>query len=133
MCARRLYPAFSGGQVLDLLAREASLMRDRQTLAREVEFLRRHLSSTDMCRMERNVATEMTAVSEILTDVRSEHEKQIKEEVNEEVKVMQDFAHMSSSPRLASSTLRVKETGVMGGTSDAGSVYSEDFEQSQSD
>jgi hypothetical protein len=63
-------------QKLDLLAKESLLLRDRQQLARQVEFLQRQLVATpsaDPMRDKVNVYLgSRLAVDEILTDVYKE-------------------------------------------------------------
>ena len=73
-------------QVLELLARETALMKDRQVLAREVEFLRKHLSAKDTKTFERLLNAHHTMVDDILVQVRTEAVSAIKEKVAEEVK-----------------------------------------------
>ena len=73
-------------QLLELLARETALMKDRQVLAREVEFLRKHLTAKDTKTFERLLSTHHTMVDDILVQVRTDGVNAIKNEVIKEVR-----------------------------------------------
>ena len=60
-------------------------MKDRQVLAREVEFLRKHLTAKDTKTFEQLLSTHHTLVDDILVNVRNEGESQIKRKVIDEV------------------------------------------------
>ena len=61
-------------------------MKDRQVLAREVEFLRKHLTAKDTKTFERLLSTHHTMVDDILVQVRTDGENAIKNEVIKEVR-----------------------------------------------
>ena len=60
-------------------------MKDRQVLAREVEFLRKHLTTKDTKAFEQLLSTHHTLVDDILVNVRNEGESHIKQTVIDEV------------------------------------------------
>lgn len=60
-------------------------MKDRQVLAREVEFLRKHLTSKDTKDLEKLLSTHHTLVDDILVNVRSDGKSAIKQKVIDEV------------------------------------------------
>ena len=61
-------------------------MKDRQVLAREVEFLRKHLTAKDTKTFERLLSTHHTMVDDILVQVRTDGVNAIKNEVIKEVR-----------------------------------------------
>ena len=61
-------------------------MTDRQVLAREVEFLRKHLTAKDTKTFERLLSTHHTMVDDILVQVRTDGVNAIKNEVIKEVR-----------------------------------------------
>eukprot|EP00914_Ancora_sagittata_P024382 GHVO01048612.1.p1 GENE.GHVO01048612.1~~GHVO01048612.1.p1 ORF type:complete len:137 (+),score=18.75 GHVO01048612.1:63-413(+) len=77
-------------QILDLLAKESSLMRDRHLLASEVEFLRRQMSAADRKQADKYYSSTRHLVNEVLNNVRYEQEDK-EREVVEEFKVTEDL------------------------------------------
>ena len=68
-------------QILELLAKESSLMRDRQLLAREIEFLRREATVAQDSDLEKVFATRNDIIEDILENVKNEettHKKELK-------------------------------------------------------
>lgn len=57
---------------MELLTRQTSLMRDRQVLARELEFLRRNISRNNQEEISNFVSSNKLLVDEVLENVRSE-------------------------------------------------------------
>ena len=70
-------PIFPLYQVLELLAKESALMRDRQLLAKEVEFLRRQLLDRNEAEMTHFYSSQKGLVDGILLDVKGEEEAKI--------------------------------------------------------
>ena len=60
-------------------------MKDRQVLAREVEFLRKHLTTKDTRDLAKLLSTHHTLVDDILVNVKNEGVTQIKQTVIDEV------------------------------------------------
>ena len=58
-----------------MLAKESSLLRDRQLLAREVEFLRRQLTTTNESDWEKLHNSHTGLVDEIICSVKHEKEE----------------------------------------------------------
>ena len=69
-------------QILDLLAKESSLMRDRHLLASEVEFLRRQVLAGDRKDSNKHFSSTRHMVDEILNNVRYEQDLKEKEIVD---------------------------------------------------
>ncbi|XP_060563036.1 serologically defined colon cancer antigen 8 homolog [Ruditapes philippinarum] len=61
-----------GTQVMELLTRQQSLMRDRTVLARELEFLRRNISRNNKEEISSFVSSNKLLVDEVLDNVRSD-------------------------------------------------------------
>ncbi len=64
-------------QILELLAKESSLMRDRQVLSREVEFLRQQMvptNDTDIDKQNLLYSSRHVAVQEIIDSVKQAEE-----------------------------------------------------------
>ncbi|XP_053409241.1 serologically defined colon cancer antigen 8 homolog [Mercenaria mercenaria] len=61
-----------GTQVMELLTRQQSLMRDRQVLARELEFLRRNISRNNQEEISNFVSSNKLLVDEVLDNVRTD-------------------------------------------------------------
>ena len=59
-------------QVLELLTRQTSLQRDRAVLARELEFLRRNISSTNKDDMNKFVSSNKLLVDEVMGNIKTE-------------------------------------------------------------
>ena len=53
-------------QILDLLAKQSSLMRDRQLLGKEVEFLRAQVASPNESDLDKLVTSRRTLVDDVL-------------------------------------------------------------------
>lgn len=63
--------------MMELLTRQTSLMRDRQLLARELEFLRRNISKNNQEDASQFISSCRLLVDEVLNNIRSEEiEKQ---------------------------------------------------------
>ena len=60
--------------MLALLAKESSLMRDRQLLAREVEFLRSQLTSATISGQDQMWASRTLAIEDIMSSVKRQQE-----------------------------------------------------------
>lgn len=61
-----------GTQVMELLTRQTSLMRDRQVLARELEFLRRNISRNNQEEVSKFTSSNRLLVDEVLDNIRTE-------------------------------------------------------------
>ena len=59
-------------QVLELITKQTGLMRDRQLLAREVEFLRRNISKNNQDELNKFVSSNKLLVDEVLDNIRVE-------------------------------------------------------------
>ena len=59
-------------QMLELLTRQAGLLRDRQLLARELEYLRRHISKNNQNDIAQFVSSNKLLVDEVLNNIRVE-------------------------------------------------------------
>ncbi|KAL3873813.1 hypothetical protein ACJMK2_036898 [Sinanodonta woodiana] len=67
-----------GTQILELLAKQTSLMRDRQILARELEFLRRQIIKTNDQDLDKYFSSNKNIVNEVLQNMNVE-EKDFRE------------------------------------------------------
>ncbi|KAK3597838.1 hypothetical protein CHS0354_029408 [Potamilus streckersoni] len=61
-----------GTQILELLAKQTSLMRDRQILARELEFLRRQITKTNDEDLDKYFSSNKNLVNEVLQNMNVE-------------------------------------------------------------
>ena len=59
-------------QMLELLTRQTSLLRDRQLLARELEYLRRHIAKNNQDGVSQFVSSNKLLVDEVLDNIRVE-------------------------------------------------------------
>ena len=58
--------------MLEALTRQTSLLRDRQLLARELEYLRRNISKNNQDEMNKFVSSNKLLVDEVLDNIRVE-------------------------------------------------------------
>ena len=58
--------------MLELLTRQTGLLRDRQLLARELEYLRRHISKNNQNDIAQFVSSNKLLVDEVLDNIRVE-------------------------------------------------------------
>ncbi|XP_013420193.1 serologically defined colon cancer antigen 8 homolog isoform X2 [Lingula anatina] len=61
---------YQGQQILDLLAKQSSLMRDRQLLGKEVEFLRAQVAPPNECDLDKLVTSRRGMVDDVLESAR---------------------------------------------------------------
>lgn len=61
-----------GTQVMELITRQSSLLKDRAILARELEFLRRNISRNNQDEMNKFVSSNKPLVDEVLDNIREE-------------------------------------------------------------
>ena len=59
-------------QLLELLTRQSGLLRDRQLLARELEYLRRHIAKNNQDELNKFVSSNKPLVDEVLDVIRAE-------------------------------------------------------------
>ena len=59
-------------QMLELLTRQTGLLRDRQLLARELEYLRRHIAKNNQDGVSQFVSSNKLLVDEVLDNIRVE-------------------------------------------------------------
>lgn len=57
---------------MELLTKQTSLMRDRQLLARELEFLRRNISKNNQEEISQFISSSKLLVDEVLNNIRVE-------------------------------------------------------------
>ena len=58
--------------MLELLTRQTGLLRDRQLLAKELEYLRRHISKNNQNDIAQFVSSNKLLVDEVLDNIRVE-------------------------------------------------------------
>jgi len=82
--------------VLDLLAKQSALIRDRQLLAKEVEFLRQQIMNREEAEIMQFYSAQKTLIDGILIDVKGEEEAKIREILPDNIKDRSDSSSLSS-------------------------------------
>lgn len=62
-------------QILELIASQSRLMKDRQLMVREVEFLRKQISKSNEENLEKFLSSNKNLVDEIISNVHSEEKE----------------------------------------------------------